>query len=89
MGWDPLMDISMVANGTDVEPVNAAESMPPPSMRSPRQPRKAGYRSDRSQPVQHPDGHPASTSSAWLKNNHEAVARFLKAAVKLCPGEDR
>jgi NitT/TauT family transport system substrate-binding protein len=85
MGWDPLMDISMVANGTGVEPMkrgrvdaSAADEVARVNLT------KAGYTDlvDLNQLHIPMAGSGINVQREWMKNNHEAVARFLKAAVE-------
>jgi NitT/TauT family transport system substrate-binding protein len=85
MGWDPVMDISMVANGTGVEPMkrgrvdaSAADEVARVNLT------KAGYTDliDLNQLNIPMAGSGINVERQWLKNNHEAVARFLKAAVE-------
>ena len=85
MGWDPLMDISMVANGTGVEPMkrgrvdaSAADEVARVNLT------KAGYTDliDLNQFNIPMAGSGINVEREWLESNHEAVARFLKAAVE-------
>jgi NitT/TauT family transport system substrate-binding protein len=85
MGWDPLMDISMVANGTGVEPMkrgrvdaSAADEVARVNLT------KVGYTDlvDLNQFNIPMAGSGINVEREWLKNNHEAVARFLKASVE-------
>jgi ABC-type nitrate/sulfonate/bicarbonate transport system substrate-binding protein len=85
MGWDPLWDISMMANGTGVEPMkrgrvdaSAADEVARVNLA------KAGYRDlvDLNQFNIPMAGSGINAERNWLKNNRDTAARFMKAAVE-------
>jgi NitT/TauT family transport system substrate-binding protein len=85
MGWDPLWDISMMANGTGVEPMrrgrvdaSAADEVARASLA------KAGYRDlvDLNELNIPMAGSGINAERNWLKSNRDTAARFMKAAVE-------
>jgi NitT/TauT family transport system substrate-binding protein len=84
VGWDPQHDISLIANGTGVEPMkkgrvdaSAADEIARVSLL------KAGYIDlvDMNKDNIAMAGSGVNASRAWLKNNREAARRFIKSTV--------
>jgi NitT/TauT family transport system substrate-binding protein len=84
MGWDPIHDISLIANGTGVEPMktgrvdaSAADEIARVNLS------KAGYVElvDLNKDNIPMAGSGINVSRAWLKDNREAARRFIKSSV--------
>jgi ABC-type nitrate/sulfonate/bicarbonate transport system substrate-binding protein len=84
MGWDPVNDISLIANGTGVEPMrrgrvdaSAADEIARLSLI------KAGYVPlvDLGKDNIAMAGSGVNVSRAWLRDNQEAARRFIKAVI--------
>jgi ABC-type nitrate/sulfonate/bicarbonate transport system substrate-binding protein len=84
MGWDPIHDISLIANGTGVEPMrkgrvdaSAADEIARVNLI------KAGYLDlvDLNKDNIPMAGSGINVSRAWLKDNREAARRFIKSSV--------